>query len=192
MINKKIKLNVLTNHFNESWLEFYFQNILSFDLLLKNKNLTIFSILQIIKPHKVSLKIDVSDKLNSSKELSDSLFILNKLTNQKAFLKSDKEKEKVFLILDLRKSNYYKFLHNFSLYIYFFLQKRQQSGKISKLKNKVLNFQFLLLEFYYLINSKYDFLENVLFSLLFKFNLFDNLNLNNSLYNLYLTSLKLN
>ena len=129
MINKKIKLNILTNHFNEFWLEFYFQNILSFDLLLKNKNLTIFSILQIIKPHKVSLKIDVSDKLNSSKELSDSLFILNKLTNQKAFLKSDKEKEKVFLILDLRKSNYYKFLHNFLLYIYFFYKNVNNQEK---------------------------------------------------------------
>ena len=186
ILDKKKKLNILNNYFREYWLEFYFHKIISFDLLLKLSNLNLFNLFKLIKSHKLKFNFKFDIKQKSLKESNDSLLILSQLTNQK-FLVQNLMDNQILVKFDLLNWNYYKFLNFYCFFIFPFLFKiKKNSDKLKK-----LSFFFYIMDFHLLINSKYDFFENILLNLQYIFNINDQFNLQDSLYRLYLSSLKL-
>lgn len=177
IFNKKKKIYILQKYFKEFCFNFYVYNILTFDLNLKILNLNIYDLNQIINTQQINLKLNITNKVNKIKEMNDSLIILKKLSNQK--ININLLKHKYFIFTCLKNRNYNFFLYFLVFYIYPIFKKRN-------LKNKNLLTFYILNEFNLFINPQYDFFENLLFFINFKFNI-----KNPNLIFLYLNSLKL-
>jgi len=127
----------------------YYENIILYDFLLKNKVKNIF---QLVKIKKICINISFKNNILKKEILINIILFLKLISNQKSKVIKAK-KNNIFLIIKknsiigctliLRKKNIYSFLEK----IIFFISPK----KIRKLKNKtIINFK---------INNYFDFLE---------------------------------
>lgn len=162
-IDKKKRLFILKKHFSELWIKFYIKEIVSFDLILKFNNLNLIKLQKLIDSQEIKLKLNFKQK--SNKEILDSLYVFEQLTNKKNSLKINNVNNDLYFENTLHKYNYYKFLNFLICYIF---------PLSSKLKLKYFNDVtsiFNIKNFDILIHTEYDFFENVGLFLFFNFNL---------------------
>lgn len=184
LINKKKRLVILKKYFAELWIKFYIQNILSFDLILKFNNLNLVKLQKLLNTQEIRLKLNFMSKLN--KEIVDSLYVIEQLTDQKNIIHEKLVTKDLYLINTIHKYNFYKFLNFFICYIY-----------PTSLKLNLLTFNNTLLAFYNiknfetLVHSEYDFFENVNLYLFFNFKLSWTNTIDKKYCMYYLSSLKL-
>ena len=180
-IDKKKRLFILKKYFAELWIKYYIKEIVSFDLLLKFNNLNLIKLQKLIDSQEIKLKINFKQKIN--KEILDSLFVFEQLTNKKNSLKNNNNE--LYFQNTIHKYNFYKILNFLICYIF------PLSTKL-KLKNfNILTGIFTIKNFGSLIQTEYDFFENVGLYIFFNFKL-SWLNLIDKKYCQYfLSSLKL-
>ncbi len=184
--NKKLKLYFISN-----WVEFYIENIISFDFLYKFQFLNIPQLQLLCKKNKMELSFDISNNANMLHELSDSLYVLQNLTlMQKPLILQYNQANKLYkcLISLNNKHTYLYFLNIFICYLFPIIKKRQSVPYSESFLNSKMK-TFLFTEFHLFLNSKFDFLENKFISLNFDFNLKSQKGI--SLYLYFLNSLNL-
>lgn len=184
LINKKKRIFIIKRYFSELWIKFYIQNILSFDFILKFHKLNLLKLQKLLSTQEIKLKLNFISKVN--KEILDSLYVLEQLTDQKNIIYNKSVNNILYLINVVHKYNFYKFLNFFICYIY----------PIS-LKLKLLTFNAQVLTFYNiknfetLVHSEYDFFKNINLYLFFNFKLSYNHYIDKKYCMYYLSSLKL-
>lgn len=184
IINKKKRIVILKKCFADLWIKFYIQNILIFDLVLKFNNLNLLKLQKIINTQEIELKLNFNSK--SNKEIVDSLYVIEELTDQKNIVHEKSNNNDLFITNTIHKYSFYKFINFFICYIY-----------PTALKLKLLTFNNTLVAFYNiknfetLVHSEYDFFENVNLYLFFNFKLSWSNVIDKKYCMYYLSSLKL-